>query len=73
MSDRWPVRASVTDDPADRGRHGLHDDEVALMFRKDYGENNSATDVIRVTVPELRETRAAIDAYLAVHDTFVGT
>lgn len=73
MSESRPVTTSVSDDPADRRRFHLRDDEIALAFRQEYGPDNASTTIMKVTVEELRATRAAIDAYLNVHDTFLGT
>lgn len=47
--------------------------DARLCFTQVYDEHQSATTVERVTIAELRQARDAIDAYLSVHDTFLGT
>jgi hypothetical protein len=71
VSDRVPVAFDVTDDPHDSWN--LQPGDVGLRFTKIYNPSNRERETIPLTVAELRQAREAIDAYLAVHDTFLGT
>jgi len=70
VSERVPVAFDVTDDVRDSWN--LQPGDVGLRFTKIYSSHSTERETIPLTVAELRQAREAIDAYLAVHDTFLG-
>jgi hypothetical protein len=71
VSDRVPTTFAVTDDPHESWN--LQPGDVGLRFTKHYSTHNTERETIPLSIEELRQAREAIDAYLAVHDTFLGT
>lgn len=67
--DRTPVTPSIADDERSRARHHLRADEVALLFRKQYGEDNAGTEVLKLTRKELIATLIEIAHYIEVTST----
>lgn len=70
MSDRVPITFAVTDDPHESWN--LQPGDVGLRFTKVYSSHNTERETIPLSVAELRQAREAIDAYLSVHETFMG-